>query len=272
MKSIITPIPSSHRRLEKSRLYEYDFSARRHYPRFPAFTTPDPHADNTPWLSPYVFCAANPVAYVDPSGKDAIVTIQGNSITISANIFLEGNLATEELAAEYQKKIMDVWGAVSKIKYGDIQFDVNWDINVCVAPKGKERNYDGKNNYLEVQNIDDKGMPQVSKISNTNTGIIRSIGFYGRELADDNPMAHEFGHMLGLKDRYVNKTVPPEWKGNVMAEPATENVKVDSRNMTGVLGNALNGYPHKLVDFHSNPSNKGKTLRKIWYINQFNRE
>ena len=153
MKSIITPIPSSHRRLEKSRLYEYDFGARRHYPRFPAFTTPDPHADNTPWLSPYVFCAANPVTYVDPSGMDTYKV-------------------------------------------------------------------------------------------NTNTGIIRSIGFYGRELADDNPMAHEFGHMLVLKDRYVNKTVPPEWKGNVMAEPATENVKVDSRNMTGVLGNALNGYPH----------------------------
>ena len=51
-------------------LDEYDFGARRHYPRFPAFTTPDPHADNTPWLSPYVFCAANPVAYVDPSGMD----------------------------------------------------------------------------------------------------------------------------------------------------------------------------------------------------------
>ena len=51
-------------------LNEYDFDARRHYPRFPAFTTPDPHADNTPWLSPYVFCAANPVAYVDPSGMD----------------------------------------------------------------------------------------------------------------------------------------------------------------------------------------------------------
>ena len=58
-------------------LDEYDFGARRHYPRFPAFTTPDPHADNTPWLSPYVFCAANPVAYVDPSGMDIFAVAGG---------------------------------------------------------------------------------------------------------------------------------------------------------------------------------------------------
>ncbi len=29
---------------------------------------PDPHASLSPWISPYAFCAANPIRRVDPTG------------------------------------------------------------------------------------------------------------------------------------------------------------------------------------------------------------
>ena len=35
----------------------------------PSFDTPDPLAEQYPHLSPYAHCAANPLMYVDPSGK-----------------------------------------------------------------------------------------------------------------------------------------------------------------------------------------------------------
>ena len=47
----------------------YDNTARMHYPVLPSFDTPDPLAEQYPHLSPYAYCAANPVKFVDPTGK-----------------------------------------------------------------------------------------------------------------------------------------------------------------------------------------------------------
>ena len=44
--------------------------------RFSRFTTPDPAADRYPSVSPYAYCAANPLRYSDPTGK-YIVGIDG---------------------------------------------------------------------------------------------------------------------------------------------------------------------------------------------------
>ena len=48
-------------------LDEYDFSARRLAP-CGSFTQPDPKATKYPWLSPYAYCAGDPINYVDPTG------------------------------------------------------------------------------------------------------------------------------------------------------------------------------------------------------------
>lgn len=48
---------------------EYDYGARRHFPPALLWYTPDAHAKATPEVSPYVFCNANPIAYVDPDGN-----------------------------------------------------------------------------------------------------------------------------------------------------------------------------------------------------------
>lgn len=50
----------------------YDNTARMHYPVLPSFDTPDPLAEQFPQYSPYAHCAANPLMYTDPSGKNWI--------------------------------------------------------------------------------------------------------------------------------------------------------------------------------------------------------
>ena len=51
-------------------LFQYDFEARHYDPVFPAFTSVDPMAEKYPHLSPYAYCAGNPVMFIDPTGED----------------------------------------------------------------------------------------------------------------------------------------------------------------------------------------------------------
>ena len=60
-------------------LYEYDFGARQYYSAVPAFTRIDPMAEKYPWLSPYLYCANNPVNLVDLDGKEWRPTITSSA-------------------------------------------------------------------------------------------------------------------------------------------------------------------------------------------------
>ena len=61
----------------------YDNTARMHYPVLPSFDTPDPLAEQFPQYSPYAHCAANPLMYTDPSGKNWITNAyRGGSVLL----------------------------------------------------------------------------------------------------------------------------------------------------------------------------------------------
>ena len=56
----------------------YDFEARYQDPMLPMFTTQDPLAEQAPGISPYAYCAGNPIRYIDPTGKSTKVIYSGN--------------------------------------------------------------------------------------------------------------------------------------------------------------------------------------------------
>ncbi|WP_300924637.1 RHS repeat domain-containing protein, partial [uncultured Duncaniella sp.] len=67
-------LPSGQRRLycgkeRESVTGEYDYGARLHFAPGLLWTVPDALADKTPYVSPYVFCNANPVRNIDLEGK-----------------------------------------------------------------------------------------------------------------------------------------------------------------------------------------------------------
>ncbi len=56
--------------VEMHGLDEYDSEARWYYPAIMRTTTPDPLAEKYYDISPYAWCANNPVRFVDPDGRD----------------------------------------------------------------------------------------------------------------------------------------------------------------------------------------------------------
>ena len=47
----------------------YDYGARHNDPAMARFTQMDPLSEQYPHLSPYAYCAGNPVKYIDPDGR-----------------------------------------------------------------------------------------------------------------------------------------------------------------------------------------------------------
>ena len=93
----------------------------------------------------------------------------------------------------------------------------------------------GINNYITV--VDEK---ITSETKNAKTGI------WAKGTPDNNSAAHEFGHILGLDDKYnrdSNEHEPlPGWETNIMAGSRDENEKprqVEQRNIDMFLENAM---------------------------------
>ena len=51
----------------------YDFHARQYDPVLGRFTTPDPLSEKYYHLSPYAYCASNPLRYIDPTGMEIFI-------------------------------------------------------------------------------------------------------------------------------------------------------------------------------------------------------
>ena len=174
----------------------YDFDARIYDPRIGRWLSLDPLQTKYPSLSPYNFAENNPIFFADPDGKDAIGKIAGNTITISATIYLANNQSTKINVAEAQKSINQYWG--KDFKYTDEkgkEYNVKFEITVKeVSPIASENTVDEGTNFVR---------PEAESFRSRVKG---AGGWYGRWAANqkNKTYAHEVGHMLGLADQYVD--------------------------------------------------------------------
>lgn len=75
-------------------LGDSDFHARFLTTATALWQAPDVHAGKYPWLSPWAFCAANPIKYMDPFGKDIYL------------IGFAGNLTGIEIDDKYDRLVI----------------------------------------------------------------------------------------------------------------------------------------------------------------------
>jgi hypothetical protein len=101
-------------------------------------------------------------------------------------------------------------------------------------------------NFIEVTD----SAEATSFVRGGDEGTWRGRGRNGVSLADDDPAPHEFGHLLGLQDRYddlhgdrlrSNPNEAKRWAGNIMREPAMAG-RVEQRNINNAVGDALDRF------------------------------
>lgn len=117
----------------------YDFHARQYDPIVPHFIMMDELCEKYPSISPYAYCAGNPIRYVDPTGRK-IISHENNSIGFNMKYGVARKYIMDNGMGDHLKKIAD---------------DENIILYIKDNSKGKGGSYfDADNNtlYLDLNN------------------------------------------------------------------------------------------------------------------------
>lgn len=170
-------------------------------------------------LNPYAYCLNNPLALVDPDGREARVIMHGNNqITIQVAIQYVGPLATKENIARANKGIEKHWtGKVGR-----------YNVKMEVVDPAKDPMLQPA--VITLTSKDDNGKNLRSFVN-----VEEDTGRWNAKNPDFSwEAAHETGHLLGLDDRYTddrwgNSVADKGWRGNMMAavggRPEERNIK-----------------------------------------------
>jgi RHS repeat-associated protein len=191
--------------------------------------------------SPYVFGDQNPISITDEWGLDGTITVNGREIRVFIPIKLYGVNESTTDAAAYEEAIEKDWNNGGKgwnFTYGEggeTVYHVTIDVAVeyvAVAnaalqndpESAKERSRELKRYSPGVNEVLIVDEPKLSTAHGNERSYVAG-GNVGVWKGDINVIVHEFGHLLGLGDRYYilnswsGTSVKPftGWKGNIMA-------------------------------------------------------
>lgn len=191
--------------------------------------------------SPYTFGDQNPISVTDTWGLDGTVTVNGREVHVYVPIRLYGVNESSADAEKYERAIEKEWNNGGKGwsftfgRGGKEEYHVTIDVSVeFVSPTNEalsndqtsahERSVELKKHQPGVNEVlivdeprwltpEDNGR---SYVTNGNVGVWSG---------DLNDYSHEFGHFLGLGDRYFvprrwnTENIPfpfTTWEGNIM--------------------------------------------------------
>jgi len=196
--SAITPYKYSGKEFDTMNgLNLYDFEARFHDPALCQFPKADPLAEDYCPLSPYLYCAANPILFVDPSGNRISIQVGGEIfyVRMSSNMQYEAYDSNMEPYTGNDPKILKILDALNRLKTG--AFGASLTNLLADSPL--------KTIYIMVndvnsfqQNADGMGNSIICWDPYSNTGGISltTNGEYTLYCPSYINLAHELGHAL----------------------------------------------------------------------------
>lgn len=181
------------------------------------FTSPDApfndqHSQDPQSWNLYTYGRNNPLRYVDPSGREATVTIETDeehkrgTITIKATAAFyaadDSRRSTVQYVANQAKSDVEKAWSGTYVQDG-VTYTVKTTVDVQVYGSEKEATASGAQNVIGVQQggvegQDARGNVAVAEVS------ARGVGYSGPDRAlfgtasDASSRAHEFGHLLGV--------------------------------------------------------------------------
>lgn len=98
-------------------LNTYDYGARQYNPILPMWDRVDPLAEKYCNISPYAYCANNPVKYVDPDGKEKKKYLNAH----------ETKYSDYNLYPDYTPGVLNIWAHGVKKSYSPYAYAMNFD-------------------------------------------------------------------------------------------------------------------------------------------------
>ncbi len=226
--------------------------------------------------------------------SDARLSIRGNQAVFEVNIHLFGSGATPEVARAFERQIQHDWGqnpatgapwthtTVPGGQTYNVRFDVNVDVVSTRRPEERQALIDRQHrpsdldNYIEVVDAARARQLVRSGVSPHENGFRSNVNRVGGDVGqwqgydrgrtsvlDVSDASHEFGHLLGFRDRYRDQTTTvngstvvtsepdPGYENNIMGRPAGQGrvtqTMIDNL-MTGPMFQQLASRRHSLSD------------------------
>ena len=197
----------------------------------------DPQSDKYASLSPYVYCADNPVKLVDPNGEDIEIFTKidedGNKIiTINFTAKIVNNSSHRFNKSKMEKMKDEISAGIITYfsgKYDDATVNVNVDI-ICNNEE-KSDDFWKEENRHSIFIVDKCSNPRWIAEAEECGSYMNIRWNIGRGTNDNNlkrTAAHEFGHLLGLPDVNI--------EGNLM-KPGGTGVDVTWRQIQKAVSN-----------------------------------
>ena len=187
------------------------FGARYYTSDLSVWLSVDPMAAKYPSLSPYVYCANNPVKLVDPNGEDyeVVVDHEKKTITICATYYAANNEDFKIL-----QEGLGAWNSQSgkytlKLQNRD-KYKVNFELNAVLDIEGfenasKETIQSRGANFNAFQINDNSPAYEVGDRGITRNGHV----CYVKSDAPFRTTIHEIGHTLGLGEFNGDNVMTP---------------------------------------------------------------
>ena len=190
---------------EKDQETGFHYAEARYYEsHLSTFNSTDPMWHKYPSLSPYAYCANNPLRYVDPSGEsgELVYDHKAKTVTIHSKLYFYGSEATKERSKIIANGIAANWNSANaKIDVRGKEYSIKFAISYETVTEEKAielaaNNTSARNNFIRVERggKESSGTYSYKDIYGSN-----SFWFNIDDGLNSTTFSHEYGHGLGLE-------------------------------------------------------------------------